>query len=233
MARRMERLTPDTLADLPREVRRDLTWECDPVVASRVDGPEAEQRKCDWVTAVLLEWGSCGRVAYLDDEPAGFVVYAPPAYLPGTLSFATAPISDDAVQLATVAVLQGHRGQGLGRALVQVMARDLVRRGGVRAVEAIAVTDGATTTNGTTGRAGCSLVPAEFLQRVGFTTLRGHPRNPRLRLDLRSLVSWLDEVGTAWDRLRDVVRPIGRPAPASREAGADLLRADRAAAHST
>ena len=221
MARRMERLTPDTLADLPDEVRRDLTWECDPVVASRVEGPEAEQRKRDWISAVLLEWGSCGRVAYLDDEPAGFVVYAPPVYLPGTLSFATAPISDDAVQLATVAVLEGHRGQGLGRALVQVMARDLVRRGGVRAVEAIAHADGGdTATNGTGGTGGCSVVPAEFLQRVGFTTLRSHPRNPRLRLDLRSLVSWLDEVGTAWDRLRDVVRPLGRPAPVSREAGA-------------
>ena len=212
-ARRLVRLTPDTLADLPDTVRRDLTWECDPVEAARTSGVEAEERKRDWVSAVLLEWGSCGRVAYHDDEPAGFIVYAPPTYLPGTLSFPTAPVSDDAVQLATAVVFPDHQGWGLGRALVQVMARDLVRRGGVRAVEAIA-------------RAGdapkdqvAAPVPAEFLQRVGFTTLRAHPRYPRLRLDLRSLVSWRDEVGTAWERLRDVVRPLGRPVPASREAG--------------
>jgi GNAT superfamily N-acetyltransferase len=213
VARRLERLTLDTLADLPAEVRRDLTWECEPVVGAQTDPAEAEERKRDWLSGVLLEWGSCGRVAYHDDEPAGFILYAPPAYLPGTRSFPTAPISEDAVQLATAVVLEGHQAGGLGRALVQVMARDLVRRGGIRAVEAIA----------TTGPDGpgsiCGPVPAEFLQRVGFTTLRAHPRNPRLRLDLRSLVSWLDEVGTAWERLRGAVRPLGRPVPASRHAG--------------
>ena len=214
MGRRLVRLTPDTLADLPAAVRRDLTWECDPVVAARTDDAQAEERKRDWLSGVLLEWGSCGRVAYHDDEPAGFIVYAPSAYLPGSGSFPTAPVSDDAVQLATAVVFEGHRGGGLGRALVQVMARDLVRRGGVRAVEAIARA-------GTPPEEGspCGPVPAEFLQAVGFTTLRPHPRHPRLRLELRSLVSWLDEVGTAWERLRDVVRPRARPVPASREAG--------------
>ena len=217
MARRLVRLTPDTLADLPPEVRRDLTWECDPVVASQLDEAEAEAHKRDWVSAVLLEWGSCGRVAYQDDEPAGFVAYAPPAYLPGTGSFPTAPVSDDAVQLATVVVLPGHQGRGLGRALVQVMARDLVRRGGVRAVEAVASTGLAHDDTQV-----CGPVPAEFLQAVGFTTTRPHPRHPRLRLELRSLVSWRDDVGTAWERLRDVVRPRPRagprPVPASRAA---------------
>jgi GNAT superfamily N-acetyltransferase len=216
MSWRLERLTPDTLGDLPPAVRRDLTWECDPVVAARVDAAEAEQRKRDWVSSVLLEWGSCGRVAYLDDRAAGFVVYAPPAYLPGTQCYPTAPISDDAVQLATAGVLAGHRGRGLGRTLVQVMARDLVRRGDTRAVEAIARTGVA---SGEPGAGACAPVPAEFLQRVGFTTMRTHPRHPRLRLDLRSLVTWRDEVGTAWERLRGAVRPIGRPVPASREAG--------------
>lgn len=211
--RRLVRLTPDTLADLPAEVRRDLTWECDPVEAARSHGDRAEELKRDWVSAVLLEWGSCGRVAYQQDEPAGLIVYAPPAHLPGTQSFPTAPVSDDAVQLATVVVFPEHRGGGLGRALVQVMARDLVRRGGVRAVEAIGSTALAPSSSP------CAPVPAEFLQRIGFTTWRGHPRHPRLRLDLRSLVSWRDEVGTAWERIRDVVRPIGRPVPASRAAG--------------
>lgn len=212
MSRRLVRLTPDTLADLPAAVRQDLTWECEAVVAARATPAEAEERKRDWVSGVLLDWGSCGRVAYEDDRPAGFVVFAPPGYLPGTGSFPTAPVSEDAVQLATVGVLPGHQDAGLGRALVQVMARDLVRRGGVRAVEAI-------------GRRGegdepplrhCGPVPAEFLQRVGFTTVRAHPTHPRLRLDLRSLVSWREEVGTAWDWLRGAVRPLARPVPTSR-----------------
>lgn len=216
MGRRLVRLTPDTLADLPAQVRGDLTWECGPVVAARLQPREAEERKRDWVSAVLLEWGSCGRVAYVDEEPAGFILFAPPTYLPGTQSFPTAPIGDDAVQLATAAVFDEHRGSGLGRALVQVMARDLVRRGGIKAVEAIAVSGPADPAE--PAGAACPPVPAEFLQRVGFTTVRPHPRHPRLRLDLRSLVSWRDEVGTAWERLRGVVRPLGRPVPASRQA---------------
>jgi hypothetical protein len=55
------------------------------------------------------------------------------------------------------------------------MAADLVRRG-VRAVEAVAAD----------GRGSDCLVPADFLLAVGFTTVRAHPRTPRLRLDLRS-----------------------------------------------
>ncbi len=222
MSRRLVRLTPDTLGDLPAAVRRDLTWECDPVVVAKTSPTQAEDRKREWVSGVLLDWGSCGRVAYEDDRPAGFVIFAPPGYLPGTCAFPTAPVSEDAVQLATLGVFPEHQGSGLGRALVQVMARDLVRRGGVRAVEAIGrqspVVEPAEAEPGS-----CGPVPAEFLQRVGFTTVRNHPRHPRLRLDLRSLVSWRDEVGTAWGRLRDAVRPLGHPVPTSRQSRAQSM----------
>ena len=206
MSRRLERLTQDTLADLPPGVRTHLLWEVDPVRRRRLaEGPahEAEAEKAAWVSQVLLEWGSCGRVAYVDDVVAGFVQFAPPAYFPGTSSFATAPVSEDAVQLATVVVLEEHAGAGLGRVLLQAMARDLVKRGSVRAVEAIASTSPRTEE--------CGPVPVEFLQRVGFRTARAHPVNPRMRLDLRTALTWREEVGTAWERIRGVVRP---PAPA-------------------
>jgi N-acetylglutamate synthase-like GNAT family acetyltransferase len=148
-------------------------------------------------------------------------------------------VSEDAVQLATVVVFPGNGDAGLGRALVQVMARDLVRRGGVRAVEAITCVraDGRSDDHPGQGAgegeeedavggpeayvtdSACPPVPAEFLQRVGFTTVRAHPRHPRLRLELRSLVSWREEVGTAWERIRGAVRPVVRPVPASRHVG--------------
>src|SRR6476661_3998373 len=133
MSRRLARLTQDTLADLPDPVRAHVLWEVDPVRRRQlVDGPahEAEEEKAAWVSQVLLEWGAYGRVAYVDDVVAGFVQFAPPSYFPGTSSFATAPVSEDAVQLATVAVFEEYAGAGLGRVLLQVMARDLVKRGG-------------------------------------------------------------------------------------------------------
>ena len=216
MSRRLVRLTQDTLSDLPEEVRADLLWEVEPVRRHQLAaGPveEAMAEKAAWVSQVLLEWGSCGRVAYVDDVPAGFVQYAPPSWLPGTSSFATAPVSDDAVQLATVVVFEEHAGAGLGRVLVQVMVRDLVKRGGVRAVEAVG------TTRTSRSGEGCGPVPVEFLQRVGFRTARAHATHPRMRLDLRSVLTWREEVGTAWERLIGVVRPPSTstaPTPVSR-----------------
>ncbi len=206
MSRRMARLTLDTLADLPESVRTCLHWERDPVRRAAIEraGAAADEKEA-WVSTVLLEWGSCGRVLYVDDQPAGFVLYAPPVYFPGSASYPTAPISEDAVQLATAQVFDGYGGGGLGRVLMQAMARDLVKRGDARAVECFGVRGRATD--------GCPL-PVEFLQRVGFKTQRPHPRHPRMRLDLRSVLTWREEVEAALGRILDAVRQ-GRPAAAA------------------
>ncbi len=214
MARRVARLTLDTLADLPDSARSCLQWELDPVSRHRVpDLESALAEKEAWVSGVLLDWGSCGRVVYVDDRPAGFVTYAPPAYLAGTASLPTAPVSDDAVQLAAAQVFEGYTGVGLGRLLMQEMVKDLVLRGGIRAVEAFGSTGsaGARSRRGAVDRP-CRL-PVEFLQRVGFKTQRPHPRSPRMRLELKSVVTWREEVEAALERLLGVVRPSRAPRP--------------------
>ena len=94
------------------------------------------------MSEVLRDWGSCGRVVLVDDRPVGYVLYAPPAYLPGAGGFPTAPVSTDAVLLSAVYVAPAARGGGLGRMLVQGMARDLIERGGIAAVEAFGDTRG-------------------------------------------------------------------------------------------
>lgn len=218
MARRVARLTIDTLADLPASVRTCLFWELDPVERARIEGAaEAESEKEAWLSRVLLEWGSCGRVVYADDEPAGFVIYAPPHYFPGSASLPTAPMSEDAVQMATAEVFEGFTGGGVGRLLMQSMVKDLLKRGDVRAVECI----GLRGLDGGIRPDGCVL-PVEFLQRVGFKTYRPHPRHPRMRMDLRSVLTWRTEVEEALERLIGVVRPAalagGRPAAAHRDA---------------
>ena len=218
MSRRIARLTLDTLADLPEEVRTCLHWERDPVRRAVVDraGAAAEEKEA-WVSTVLLEWGSCGRVLYVDDVAAGFVLYAPPVYFPGSASYPTAPVGEDAVQLATAQVFDGYGGGGLGRVLMQAMARDLVERGDVRAVECFGVHGRST--------GGCAL-PAEFLQRVGFKTCRAHPRNPRLRLELKSVLTWREEMEAALAKVLGAVRP-GRPAAAAPRAEVSPLRSDQ------
>ena len=216
MSRRIARLTLDTLADLPDSVRSCLHWERDPVRRAQVEraGAAAEEKEA-WVSTVLLEWGSCGRVLYVDEQPAGFVLYAPPVYFPGSASYPTAPVSEDAVQLATAQVFDGYGGGGLGRVLMQAMARDLIKRGDVRAVESFGVHGRPTH--------GCAL-PVEFLQRVGFKTCRPHARHPRMRLETRSVLTWREEMEAALAKILDAVRP-GRTAPAApRGATGELSR---------
>ncbi len=207
MARKISRLTLDNLGDLPVACQGCVFWELDPVARSRaMSCDEGASEKEAWISRVLLEWGSCGRIVYVDGDPAGYALYAPGIYLPGAGSFPTAPVSGDAVLLATVYVAPGYTGQGLGRVLMQAVAKDLLKRGDIRAMEAFGTSTATATTLGH-----CA-APTEFLLRVGFKTHRPHPRHPRLRLELKSVLTWREDIEAALERLVGAVRPV-RSAP--------------------
>lgn len=218
MSRKVVRLTLDHLEAFRAPCRTCLFWELDPVRRARVADGAVE--KDAWVSEVLREWGSCGRVALVDDRPVGFVVYAPEAFVPGAAGFPTSPVSPDAVLMTMAYVEPAHRGGGLGRMLVQGMARDLIRRGGVGAVEAF---------GDPRGRSGRCVVPVDFLGSVGFKTHRPHPTSPRLRMDLRTAISWRDEVEAALERLVGAVRPTPKsargPAPKATRASRSVRSA--------
>ena len=203
VARRLAPLTRDSLDEMPDPCRACTRWELDAVHRGRVEaegGGAGADAKAAWLSATLLDWGSCGQVVRIDGEVVGYALYAPPAYLPGLAAYATAPVSPDAVALAALRVEPEHADRGLARMLVQGMAADLARRG-VRAVEAIASVG--------PGAADC-LVPADFLLAVGFTTVRPHPRTPRLRLDLRTTAVWREDVvEAALERLLGRRRAVG------------------------
>ena len=204
MSRKVVRLTLDHLDALPVPCRHCLFWELDPVRRSRIDDPDtAAAEKDAWVSQVLREWGSCGRVVLVEDRPVGYLIYAPAAYVPGAAAFPTAPVSPDAVLLTTAYVAPEHAGGGLGRMLVQGMARDLIKRGGIRAVEAF----------GDTRSEGQCVVSNDFLGGVGFKTHRPHPRHPRMRMELRSVLTWRDELESAVERLLGAVRPSTHKTP--------------------
>lgn len=203
MGRKIERLTLDHLADLPGGCGECVFWELDPVRRGAVCGHEAEEKSA-WVSRLLREWGSCGRVALVDGEVVGHLIWAPPLHVPAADGFATAPVSSDAVILTTVQVSPAHRGGGLGRMMVQGMAKDLILRGGVKAVEAF---------GDTRSRPGRCVVPTDFLLAVGFSTHRAHAVNPRMRMDLRTTLSIREELERGLERLLAPVRPRHQPAP--------------------
>jgi GNAT superfamily N-acetyltransferase len=216
MGRRLAPLTLDTLPDLPHPCRKCIAWELDPVAARRAtEAGDTAFEKEAWVSATLLEWGSCGRIAYVDDDPAGFVMYAPPAFVPRSLSFPTSPVSGDAVLLMTARVLPEHTGGGLARMLIQAAAKDLTRRG-VKAVEAFGLAAGAPTEEAAGERTNACLVPADLLLAVGFKTVRQHRRYPRLRLELKTALSWREDVEQALERILGSVRAPALTSQSSR-----------------
>lgn len=205
MSRRLANITLDNLADLPPRCRGCTFWELDPVARQRAkDAGDPALEKEAWISAVLLDWGSCGKIAYVDDVPAGFVEYAPPGYVPRSVAFPTSPVSPDAVLLMTAHVLPDFQGGGLGRMLVQSVVKDLARRN-VKAIEAF----GDAQWQG----AQCVL-PAEHLLAVGFKTVRPHHKWPRLRLEIRNAVSWREDVEVALERLLGSMTPEGALRPA-------------------
>jgi GNAT superfamily N-acetyltransferase len=196
--RRLASVTLDNLDDLPNRCRKCVFWELDPVGHARAQeiGDPALEKEA-WVSSLLLEWGSCGKIAYVDGVPAGYVLYAPPLYVPRSVAFPTSPVSADAVLLMAANVLAEFRGAGLGRMLVQGVAKDLTRRG-VKAVEAFGDLG---------GKEISCVLPADYLLAVGFKTVRPHHRFPRLRLELKTAVSWREDVEVALERLLGSMTP--------------------------
>jgi GNAT superfamily N-acetyltransferase len=200
MSRRLVNVTLDNLSDLPSPCRSCVYWELDPVACERAqESGAAELEKEAWVSDTLLEWGSCGQLAYVDGVPAGYVLYAPAAYVPRSVAFPTSPVSPDAVLLMTARLVPEFTGGGLGRMLVQGVARDVVRRG-IRAIEAFGRNGSGEPEAGSAADYRC-LLPADYLLAVGFKTVRPHPRTPRLRLDVKTTATWKEDVEYAIERL--------------------------------
>lgn len=214
MSRRLVSLTLDTLEDIPRPCRKCVFWELDPVSAQRAcaaGDPGLEKEA--WVSQTLLEWGACGKLVYADGMPAGYAMYAPPAYTPRSMAFPTSPISSDAVLLMTAHVIAPFTSGGLGRMLIQGVARDLTKRG-VRAIEVFGDAKSDEDRDVGLGASGRCLAPADFYLSVGFKTVRQHPKYPRLRLELRTALSWKSDVEYALEKLLGSMSPdsILRPA---------------------
>jgi len=208
VSRRVANLTLDSLDHLPRPCRSCVFWELAPhnLIQAERDG-QTDLEKEAWLSSVLLEWGSCGKTITIDGAPAGYALYAPPSAVPRAAAFPTSPVSPDAVLLMALRVVDGFAGGGIGRTLVQAVVKDLTRRG-VRAVEAFG-----DATPGRTEPASSCVIPADFLLGVGFKTVRPHPRWPRLRLELRSAITWKEDVEAALERLLSSVSIPASAAP--------------------
>lgn len=194
MARRIRSLTPARVADLPDDCGCCGFWESDeafdPGCGATCD-PEVSRA---WVSRVLREWGDCGRIAYADREAIGFAKYAPPRYFPQVVRMPAGLPSEGAVLLACMHVDADVRHAGVGKVLVQAVLRDLAARG-AKVVEAYAAVDAG-------DRKATPMMTVEFLLREGFTVARPHPLYPLMRLELKTLAAWTENVEAVLESLQ-------------------------------
>lgn len=206
MARRIRTLTTERVADLPDPCSSCALWEIGGHAIPRCEPAHEREELAAWVEDVRAEWGECGRVAYEAGEALGFVKYAPARFFPQVISMPSGPPDADAVLLACLRVMDDARDAGLGKVLLQAALRDLVTRR-EKAVEAYAVTS-------PLERERTPLMSVEFLLRQGFAVARPHPVYPLMRLELKSLATWTDNVEAVLDALQLPLRVRERvPAP--------------------
>jgi GNAT superfamily N-acetyltransferase len=202
MARRLRPLTPDLLREVQVECAGCAFWE----TADRL--PRHCGAVCDiemlagWAEYVRAQWGDCGRAAVEDGQVIGFIKYAPPGYFPQAIHFPAAPPSDDAVFIACMHVVEEARHRGLGKLLLHAALRDLFTRG-ERAVEAYAASGTAVD---------LPVVSLDFLLEQGFAVHRPHLRYPLLRLNLKSLAGWTENLEAVLESLQLPLR-VHKPVP--------------------
>ena len=198
MARRFKPLTSDLIEALPAGCAGCVFWE----------SPERLEHtcgsKCDlelargWVDRVRSEWGDCGRAAVEDGEVLGFIKYAPSGFFPQAQVMPAGPPDEKAVLIACMHISADARRRGLGKVLMQAALRDFVTRG-EKTVQAYGTTHQGSFESS-------PVVGVEFLLRMGFTVARPHPETPLMQLDVRSLVSWTENLEAVLESLRI---PIG------------------------
>lgn len=198
-------LSMSTIGLIPHPCRGCVRWELGGATGEGVQlTGQTEFEKEVWLSGVMLTWGSAGLVVTVDDEPAGYALFAPPPTVPGAAELPSGPVSPDAVLLTALRVDERFTGQGVGRFLVEGVIRTLTGRG-VRAVEVFG-REGERRSRKPGPRA-CT-VPAGFLRHAGFTEVRPHRRYPRLRYELSGELDWKAQVEAALEHLLEAV-PAG------------------------
>lgn len=207
MSRKLRPLSAGDLDRLPPGCSDCAFWESAGERERRCGAVCDVETQRAWYRRVTDEWGACGRVAFEDDEVLGFVKYAPSGYFPQAATFSAAPEDPSVPLLACLHVAPDAIHRGLGTLLLRAVMSDLVQRG-ERRLEAFAYTDERA------NRDDMPMVSMPFLLRNGFTVARPDLRYPLLRLELKSLAIWQDNLEAMLDSLRFPLRVPNR-APAS------------------
>jgi hypothetical protein len=201
--RELRPLTPSRVGDLVGHCAPCTFWQTVPR-NGHGDDRDPLDLLADWVDTVTADWGPPGRVAYVDGEPAGYVLVAPARHVPRLAAFPTSPSDPSTLMLLTAVTLRPDAGRGLRKVLLQSAAKDALRLR-MRSLEVVAARPLAVSKHP-------CVLDVGVLEKAGFRVERDHPTYPRLRLDLRRVVTLRDEAAAAVSRALSRM-PGLRPVP--------------------
>jgi len=156
------------IVDIDNQVLRDLFckacvyWEC-PAQFREVSPEKGERIKSEWFETTAALFNPCGKLLYVDDEPAAYCQYAPPQYVPGILEYGKLAdcVDKGGVMITCLYVPEPHQRKGLGRRLLKEVVEELRSRG-YKAVETFACDDSANNCSG----------PTKFYLAQGFMVVQ-------------------------------------------------------------
>ena len=212
MTRKVRPLDGDAVEALPDRCRACLFWELGrPRPDAAAPGEHADELAGDpqvakqaWCTDQVLAGRPPGRVVWIDDELAGYALFAPASQFARRRA-PVPPASRDALLLATLWVGAPHRERGVGRVLVQAALKEALRLG-LPAVEVY---------GDRRWRESDCVLPVTWLLHEGFEVTTEHPRYPLMRLDSKRTVRWTEAIEHAVEEVLDLIpRRHSSPAPA-------------------
>jgi len=178
---RCEVVSCQNLRDLPTfrlfpfSCRYCVYWESTDDFDEKIGKEKAQQLKSDWFSEVSKEFGDCGVIAYLDDEPIGFAQFALPKFFARVQQYEAGPPSLDSVFLACLYIPNRElRGKGFGKSMLDFVLSNLQKRGYV-AIETFARRGLESNPTG----------PLEFYLKQGFSVKRNSHEFPLVRKELR------------------------------------------------
>ncbi len=170
-------LTHNTLALLPTECAQCCFWE---TVSNHPPGICKEPgAKARWISQLISSGFVPGKVMFVDNALAGFVLYAPKQSVPRLARLPYPSSERDSVYITCVYVLPDLRGRGYGKSLLLECLKGLTSSGWAT-VE----------THGFVERDDRPPGPRGFFESCGFKTVTTHPEAPLLRVELKSLAIW-------------------------------------------
>ena len=198
MSRRLRPLTMDGVAGLDRSCATCTYWETSHQLDVMCCAACDEELLRSSFSAVRREWGEYGRMVLEDKAVLGFIKCAPAGYFPQARRLPVGAPDSAAPLITCLHVLDETRCRGLDRVLLQAALHDLHMRG-ERVVYAYGSVSG--------DHAGAPMPDLEFLLEQGFTVERSHLAYPLLRLDLRTLAAWTENLEAAFESM---LLPLGR-----------------------